>query len=141
MIYRRCPRCRQRIPSGSKCGCAKQRYKEYDRTGRDRKTNAFYRSAAWRILREQAKARYMGIDIYSFYARGRIEHGHSVHHIIPIKDDWSKRLELDNLIYLTEQNHQLVHAMLQDHRREEIIQRLQDHVLRFKKEHHIQGGI
>ena len=143
MIYKRCPRCRKRIPSGTECDCIKKRHKEYDRTGRNRKTDAFYHSDDWCRMRAMAEARYMGMDIYSYYVLGKMEYGHSVHHIIPIKDDWSLRLNLDNLIYLTEKNHQKIHVLLNGEQREETIELLQNLVKRFKDEFDIadQGGI
>lgn len=53
------------------------------------------------------------MDIYSYYILQRIEYGHTVHHIVPIKEDWSKRLDVNNLIYLTESNHQAIHQLLE----------------------------
>ena len=54
------------------------------------------------------------MDIYSWYKYGRIEAGRIVHHIIPIKDDYSRRLDLTNLIYLTDANHKAVHALYEE---------------------------
>ena len=51
------------------------------------------------------------MDIYSWYVLGKIEVGAIVHHIITIKDDYEKRFDIENLIYLTYQNHALVHQM------------------------------
>ena len=54
------------------------------------------------------------MDIYSWYKYGRIEAGRIVHHIIPIKDDYSRRLDLTNLIYLTDANHKIIHARYEE---------------------------
>lgn len=51
------------------------------------------------------------MDIYSWYVLGRIEVGAIVHHVIPIKDDYEKRFDIGNLIYLTYENHILIHQI------------------------------
>lgn len=51
------------------------------------------------------------MDIYSWYVNGKIEVGAIVHHVIPIKDDYEKRFEIGNLIYLTYNNHTLIHQL------------------------------
>lgn len=51
------------------------------------------------------------MDIYSWYVLGRIEVGAIIHHIIPIKDDYNKRFDIGNLIYLTYENHILIHQI------------------------------
>ncbi|MBE1727410.1 HNH endonuclease [Lactobacillus plantarum] len=62
----------------------------------DEKTNTFYHSIEWRSIRESALKR----DHYLCQVcrrNGIIKQGNTVHHIIPIKNDWSKRLDMDNL--------------------------------------------
>lgn len=68
------------------------------------------------------------MDIYSWYALGKIEVGVIVHHIIPIKDDYEKRFDIGNLIYLTYENHALVHQMYSEspERKARIQQELMD---------------
>lgn len=51
------------------------------------------------------------MDIYSWYVNGKIEVGAIVHHVIPIKDDYEKRFDIGNLIYLTYENHTLIHQL------------------------------
>ena len=109
MIYKRCPRCHKRIPEGTKCECTKNRHKEYKKYRADIKEQKFYSCGNWINKRENIKAKYKNIDLYSYYVLGIIEDADTVHHIIELKDDWSKRYDDDNLITLTESNHQLVH--------------------------------
>ncbi len=52
-----------------------------------------------------AWAKCNGLDLYDFYINKRITYGAICHHIVPIKDNWNKRLDLDNLIYLSKENH------------------------------------
>lgn len=141
-IYKRCSRCGNRIPSGTKCPCIieieanrkKARDKAYDANSRDKKATAFYLSDEWEIAREDAKAHYAGIDIYSYYVLNKIEYGHTVHHIIPLKDCWEKRTDKHNLIYLTESNHQLLHKAMREGKYQETITLLQELVEKYEQE-------
>lgn len=141
-IYKRCSRCGSRVPSGSKCPCIieiekqrkKARDKAYDTTTRDKKATTFYLSGEWEIVRADTIAHYTGIDIYSYYILNKIEYGHTVHHIIPLKDDWSKRIDKTNLIYLTESNHQLLHKAMREGKYQETIQLLQELVRKYEQE-------
>lgn len=93
----------------------KERYKEYqDRRLRDKekkKQQQFYNSDSWRRIRTAVISDYLGIDIYEYYTTGRIVPGETVHHIIELNEDWNCRLDINNLIYLTERNHRKIHAM------------------------------
>lgn len=111
MIYKRCPRCNKRIAEGTVCSCLKNRHKEYKKYRQDTREQSFYSSGEWLRKREDVKVFYKGIDIYSFYVLHTIEEGQTVHHIVELKEDWSRRLDNGNLIYLTEANHQLVHKL------------------------------
>lgn len=133
-IYKRCNRCSKRLPSGMKCECLKQRHKEYDKYTRDKTTSVFYHTKDWEKVRKQARAYYNGLDIYSYYILGKIEYGQTVHHITPLKDNWKKRFDLDNLIYLTESNHQLLHKAMREGKYKETIELLQSLTKKYKKE-------
>ncbi len=133
-IYKRCSRCGKRLPSGSKCDCLKQRHKEYDKYSRDKKSDAFYHSKEWELARDDTINYYTGIDIYSYYILGKIEYGQTVHHIVPLKDDWIKRVDRKNLIYLTESNHQLIHKAMNEGKYGETIELLNGLVKRYEEE-------
>lgn len=133
-IYKRCGRCGKRLPSGTKCECLKERHREYDKYTRDKVTDAFYHSDEWELAREDAKAYYTGIDIYSYYVLDKLEYGQTVHHIIPLRDDWSKRVDKRNLIYLTESNHQLIHKAMREGRYNEMIELLSRLVEKYEQE-------
>ena len=110
-IYKRCNRCRQRLLTGTKCECVKERHKEYKKYRTDKKEQSFYCSGDWLSVKEKVKDRFKEVDIYSYYIKGKIEYGQTSHHIETLKDNWNRRLDIDNLIYLTEQNHQHIHAL------------------------------
>lgn len=133
-IYKRCDRCHKRLAPGVNCDCIKQRHKEYDKYREDKDTTLLYHTNVWLSLRDKAIDRYNGLDIYSYYINKTIEQGHTVHHIVPVKDDWSKRLDIDNLIYLTESNHQEIHKRMRQGEYQDMIDMLNGLVERYKAE-------
>lgn len=135
-IYKRCFKCNKRIPSGSKCDCTDPRYKEEDKYTKDDIYKAFYKSTPWEEARERGKRKTAGLDIYSFYVLGIIENGTTVHHIQELKECWERRLDISNLIYLTDSNHQLIHKEYRKGKQEkEAMQKLlYDLLERYNKE-------
>lgn len=92
----------------------KERYKEYQNRRKmdkeQKKYMDFYNSLHWRRLRSVVVNKYFGMDILEYYKTGRIVQGEAVHHIVEISENYDKRLDVNNLIYLTEQSHRRVHA-------------------------------
>ncbi|HBV22256.1 MAG TPA: HNH endonuclease [Jeotgalicoccus sp.] len=68
----------------------------------------FYKSTAWQKKRVQALRRDEWI-CQDCAAEGIITVAQEVHHIVETKHDWSKRLELDNLISLCRTHHDRRH--------------------------------
>ena len=91
----------------------KERYKEYQNRRRkdkgQKKYQDFYNSKHWKRLRDVIVNKYYGIDILEYYRTGRIIQGERVHHIVELSENYNRRLDISNLIYLTEQNHRRVH--------------------------------
>lgn len=85
------------------------RDREYKRNRDDHKEQDFYRSPAWVNVRDGSIAYYFGLDIFEYYTNGVIIEATMVHHIMPIKEDWYKRYDLNNLIPLTEKSHIFIH--------------------------------
>jgi 5-methylcytosine-specific restriction protein A len=83
-----------------------ERHAEYDRTQRDRKAKAFYNSTEWKAARTAVLARDMGIDVYIYMTEHRAVPATLVHHIVELKEDYSKRCTLDNLISVSEATHE-----------------------------------
>lgn len=109
MILTHCSRCHKRIAVGTQCPC-------YERTRAKGKGNrldldSFYNSSEWRAVRSAAIAKTYGLDIYSLYVENKIEYGFTVHHIVPLEDDYSKRSDQSNLIYLSESHHRQIHEL------------------------------
>ncbi|MBC2456138.1 HNH endonuclease [Clostridium beijerinckii] len=87
-------------------------------------------------MKDKVKDKFKKIDIYSYYVLGELEYGQTAHHIEPLKDNWDRRLEIDNLIYLTESNHQKIHkAMEKDKKnKKQIMDMLYELIRRFEQE-------
>lgn len=117
-IYRRCGRCGKRITAGSRCSCLKDRHKEYDRFSRDKKSKTFYSGKQWEHARAAALEADDGIDVYVFMTTGEIVPANDVHHIIPLKDDWNKRLDVNNLISLSHATHTEIEQMYKKNKKE-----------------------
>lgn len=111
-----CPTCNRLVEYGTKY-CKeheqldKDKYKEYKLNRTDTKEQSFYTSGKWLSLRQVAIRDCYGIDIFKFYTENIIESVEVCHHIIEVKEDWNKRLDIDNVICLTEESHQKIHQI------------------------------
>lgn len=110
-IYKRCTRCYTRLPSGTRCSCQKGRQKEYDKYTRDRQSTQFYNSKEWEFARQATLALDKGIDVYIYITTGKVILADTVHHIEPLKDNWDRRCDIDNLISLASDTHSTVEQM------------------------------
>ncbi len=112
-IYKRCSRCGKRISSGTKCTCTgyTQGNKEYDQHRRDKRSKAFYCSSLWERTRGAALAADDGIDVYVYMTTGEVIAADTVHHIIPLKDDWERRCDVNNLMSLSHDTHSMIERM------------------------------
>jgi len=97
-------------------GESTQRHKLYDNFRRDPKTTAFYQSTPWGRMQMHILSKYKGMDIYAYHRHGEILTATTVHHIIPLKDSWKKRLDPYNLIPLTSSNHNTIHKLYEQDR-------------------------
>ncbi|WP_338075709.1 HNH endonuclease signature motif containing protein [Chengkuizengella sediminis] len=68
----------------------------YDRYMRDKKSKTFYQSKEWRTVRQQALTRDRNLCQHCLKQR-QITPADMVDHIVPVKVDWSLRLDLSNL--------------------------------------------
>lgn len=85
--------------------------KSYDNDRKDSKEFNFYRTTEWILLRDIIKNKYKGICLYTYYKENKIVKSEVVHHIVELKEDYSKRLEVSNLIPLSESAHKKIHAI------------------------------
>lgn len=71
---------------------------------RNKEHVSFYNSKAWRKTRQLAIQQSNGLCVKCL-AQEKIVLGRVVDHIIPVRQDWSKRFDLDNLQYLCQACH------------------------------------
>lgn len=139
MIYRRCGRCGKRIQSGSRCGCLKERHKEYDRYSRDKQSKEYYNSKEWEHTRETVLELDGYIDVYQYMETGQIAKADTVHHIKPLREAWNQRSDIDNLISLSHGSHSKIEREYKK-KKEEMIPKMQK-MLREYRELRRGGGI
>ena len=111
MIYKLCTSCGRKVPEGTVCPCRKIRRAEsnrlYDKRQRDRRSTAFYNSAEWERVRQRV-LNMDKIDVYLYMTQGKVVPADTVHHIVPLKSDWNRRLDISNLMSLHHDTHSMV---------------------------------
>lgn len=88
-----------------------RKYNAEVRFVRDKQYHEFYNSPEWQQVRNAAIARDHAL-CQDCLKQHIIKPYDVVHHIVPIKDNWNKRLELDNLVCLCESCHQERHKKM-----------------------------
>ncbi len=73
--------------------------RHYDQNTRDQRARDFYQSRAWQAVRRQALIRDHGL-CQDCLKEQRVTPAETVHHIVSVRDDWSLRLVLSNLLSL-----------------------------------------
>lgn len=116
-----CPNCKRvLIEQGqsycSSCGgvVSEQRKKNnqrYDHLYRNKDAKAFYASSDWQQARTAVLMRFGYLDIYDYYVNSKLTRATTVHHIIELDEDWTQRLLLDNLLPLSDSNHNKIHGL------------------------------
>ena len=104
MIYKRCPHCGRRIPSGTTCQCFKREYAP-TKDGAE-----FYHTQRWQKLRGYVISKWQGMDPWAKY-NGRIEYASTVHHITPADEDRTQLFTESNLIPVSRGSHAEIHAL------------------------------
>lgn len=83
-----CDKCRNQLPN------KKENDKHYDKHRRNKVNDTFYHSKEWK----HTSAYVLAKNNYQCAECGKI--ATEVHHIIELNKDWSKRLDIDNLLPL-----------------------------------------
>lgn len=114
-----CCRCNAIIDSTEKCCDSCKAYydekkasynKRYDFYKRDDKATKFYKSKDWNMTRDTVMIKSTYLDLYEYFVMGNIVVADVVHHIIPIKEDWRRKLDRSNLIPLSNSTHNWIHG-------------------------------
>lgn len=112
----------------------KERHKEYDAHCRNQIAKNFYNSSEWRAARERALARDTGIDIYLYITEGIVTPADTVHHIIELSEDYSRRCDLDNLISISEATHSMISKAYKDvTKKDQMQQTLRECIREYKR--------
>ena len=121
-MMKMCNYCHKMVKAGQKCSCIKPRKTEsnrlYDKANRNDKYSKFYHSKGWVVARDKVKNYCNSLDIYAFLFEGRWQAGRVVHHIIPLKEGWNKRLAKSNLILLSDETHEKLHKRMEQSKEE-----------------------
>lgn len=146
------PGCHKVIEDGVKY-CDKHRntdrekYREYKRwrmkDEEEARRQQFYNSKAWELFRAARAAEQLGIDIYEYYATGKIIAAENYHHIEEIREAWARRLDAANVIGVSETNHRRIHT---EYKRSFTAKKKMQKILytmleRFYREFVLDGGI
>lgn len=117
-------------------GKDKDTYNKYRSNRPDKEYQAFYTSKEWKNKRDRIIAKFKHMDIYSYYKNNSIIEATLVHHINEIKEDYSKRLDDDNLIAVSSKSHSEIHGRMNESSKEKeiVIKELMEMVKRFEKE-------
>lgn len=100
-------RCGRKIKQCEQCSC---RHSFYDSHCRDKNKINFYNSLQWKKIVEVVKARANGLDEYQLAVNGAIVVGNTVHHIYTTDDRPDLKTTLNNLILVSAQTHNMIHA-------------------------------
>lgn len=113
-IYRRCGKCGKKILHGNNCECLKATRKEYNKNVRYNKDNReyskFYDNIHWKRMSIYIRCKYNGLCLVCYIKYKILNMANVVHHIVELKEDYSKRLDEDNLITLCHSCHNILHS-------------------------------
>lgn len=115
MLTKLCAKCGRVMELGSAlcptCQAkADERHKQYNNNVRDKRSASFYASPQWIRLRDLTMMR-AGYQCQRCKQQGKVTPATEVHHIVPIRADWSKRLDASNLECLCHKCHMRAHKV------------------------------
>lgn len=77
--------------------------------------------------------------MYMFMTEGIVIAADTVHHIVPLKDDWNKRIDIDNMMSLSNDTHSTIEQMYKKNK-SEMIRKLQEMLKEYRGQRE-DGGI
>lgn len=72
------------------------------------------------------------MDVYLFMTEGVVVKADSVHHIVPLRDDWARRCDISNLMSLSHESHSRIEAGYKKDKRG-IEERLQAMLIEYRR--------
>ena len=120
MAFTKLCRCGRKISiDKDTCEHCTSRHSRYDKD-RSRDISKFYKSHRWTVLSKIVRTQANHVDLYQLHINNKIIPCDMVHHIVPVKDDWSKRYDIDNLIPLSNATHEYIEQTYARGQREKI---------------------
>lgn len=89
----------------------KEKHKHYNKFRKDKKEQLFYNSKQWKMLRDFIAVKYKGLCLWSYLIDCKIVSAETYHHIVPVKDDWNKRLDIYNIFPSSNKVHRMIHEL------------------------------
>jgi len=124
LLKKLCPKCNKVIDATSKyCDECKKKYtnqssKAYDDRRKDDMYHAFYQTKEWKKTRDAVLKKYNYIDLYEIHINKKIVTANTVHHIIEVREDYDKRLNIDNLFPCSARTHNKIEKMYRRNKEE-----------------------
>ncbi|CEP50284.1 HNH endonuclease domain protein [[Clostridium] sordellii] len=104
----RCDDCQAKFDKRINVTDNKKAYKKYKANRKDFKEQKFYGSKEWKLVKDSVKLRDKGLCMLCD-SKGDDMYVDEVHHIVELKEDWSRRFDMNNLICLCKRCHFYVH--------------------------------
>ncbi|SHN04305.1 hypothetical protein SAMN02746066_04575 [Anaerosporobacter mobilis DSM 15930] len=145
MIYRLCTVCGSKVPQYELCQCEHKKrldnYRDYQRrrieNEEEKERVDFYHSDEWERCRNTVAAHQFNLDLIE-WSKGNIVQADLYHHVIEVRDSKEDRLDIYNIIGVTQANHNKVHAYMNRGQREK--KKMQDALMdildRFETEYY-----
>lgn len=144
-MYKIC-RCGRLIPNNIKyCNkCSKEveeerknRLKAYKARRTDKKEQRFYSTKEWLTMSEVIKRHYLGCCVVCILNKNEAIDSNYTHHIVELKEDWTKRLDRNNLIPLCDTCHKQIHRdyLISEDKKREVQRELKIMLTQFKEKY------
>jgi hypothetical protein len=129
----------------AQCVCERKKrldnYKDYQQRRLqdevEKERVAFYQSDEWEQCRQTVARHQYNLDLVK-WSRGRIVQAELYHHVIEVRDSKDSRLDIYNIIGLTQSNHNKIHAIMKQgwEEKKQIQDMLLDILDRFEREYY-----
>lgn len=114
-----------------RCSECEKKYKSFLNENKKVSENEkFYKTNKWKKLSNFVRDKYKGLDLYELKINNKIVKSKVVHHIIPIKDDPTKKWDLENLIPVSLKTHRFLENLYNTEKKEKIQKNLLELVKR-----------
>lgn len=132
MICVRCSRCQNVHERGIRCPFC---VKKYNTEKRDTARAKFYRTKAWRLMRQKVLDYYCNVDIWMLGLTGKLIPCSRplVHHIKTYEKHPELALSFNNLICLSSASHNIVHEYYDTGRRQKAVDIIKEGIRRYEE--------